>query len=189
MINYDTLRMYQDAEELQKYCWHDYHRMGEEFGMWYYQYPGKGRVWEVKEYVGIFKNRTEDYLSRLTKVVWLPNGVHLENMIPHRNLLELDEKFSDFKHMFYEEHWFDDDRACLEGRGDDPFDCFDSYDTLWLGFVMMDRFRKRWYETNWVATDIYPDYFKMGQLAARLYNYPDPDKLHYISGLRGYVYK
>jgi hypothetical protein len=186
----NNLAMCEKAEEIQKYFADIDNQLDEDFTMWYYQYPGIGGNWEMKGHFGLLYARSEDYMSTLTKVVMLPEAKHLEEFIPHENLIELDSKFNDFKSMFYENHWFDNSREeSLEGRGEDPLDYFKTYDELWLGFVMMDRHQKRWDGTNWVTTDIYPDYFKMNKEIARRDGYPDPDELEYIVGLRGYAEK
>lgn len=141
---------------------------------------------EIQSYFSNTDNRIGKGVRRYN-YIWLPESKHFEDMIPHKNLIELDNKFDDFKRMFYEDHWFDNDNQHLEGRGEDPFVYFHTYNELWLGFVMMDRYQKRWDGNNWVTTDIYPDYFKMNKEIARRDGYPDPDKLRYIPGLRGYV--
>lgn len=188
MIDPTTLVMYEKAEEIQEYYMNRDNRLGEGFLIRYYQYSGMDRNWEVEEHIGVFHGHSKYYMSTLTKVVWLPEQKHLQEFIPHKNLADLDNKFSDFKSMFYERHWFDNDREnSLEGRGRDLFDCFKTYDELWLGFVMMDRYQKRWDGVSWVTTDIYPDYFKMDKEIARRDGYPDPDTLQYVSGLRRYV--
>ena len=188
MIAPTTLEMYEKAEEIQKYFWDGNNRKDEEFVIRYYQYPCKYKYYERKAFIGILCAQSNHYMTTLSKVVWLPDATHFKDLIPHKNLMELDDKFDEFKRMFYENHWFNNDREnSLEGRGEDPFNYFDTYDELWLGFVMMDRYQKRWDRMNWVVSDIYPDYFKMNREIARRDGYPDPDKLRYIIGLRGYV--
>lgn len=185
MIKTINIVMYEKAEEIQKWFWDIDNRLDEGFVIWYYQYPGKGINWRRKAHYGLSYAHSEDYMSTLTKVVMLPEVKHFIDMIPHKDLVELDNKFNEFKCMFYESHWFSNNVDTLEGRGEDPLDYFKTYDELWLGFVMMDRYQKRWDGKKWVHTDIYPEYFEMSKEDARLYGYPDPDRLKYVQGLRG----
>ena len=184
MIEKAAIVMYERADDIQEY-YKD--RDNRAYLLRYYQYPGIGNDWEVMEQIGYLHGHNKYYLSTLTEVVWLPEIKYLEAFIPHKDLIELDSKFSDFKAMFYESHWFTNDVDSLEGRGRDPLDCFKTYDELWLGFVMMDRYRKRWDGKSWKKTDIYPDYFKMEPIDALRNGYPDPLKLCYVAGLRGYT--
>ena len=183
MIDPINILMYEKAQELQYQFADIDNRVEEGFVMWFWQYPDESG--EMKGRFGLCANRSEDYPSGCTKVVWLPERKHLERFIPHRNLVDLDSKFTDFKEMFYESHWFSNDIDSLEGRGEDPLDYFKTYDELWLGFVMIDRFWKRWDGKEWVNTDIFPDYFDTTNEIARRDGYPSPDFLEYVIGLRG----
>jgi hypothetical protein len=186
MIEKAVIVMYEKAEEVQNFFEDADNR---EFPIRYYQYPSFVKHYERAPFIGVMGPHIKFRMSTLSCHVWLPEIKHFERMIPHMNLIDLDNKFTEFKRMFYENHWFDDEVDTLEGRGEDPFDYFKTYDELWLGFVMIDRYRKRWDGQCWVTTDIYPDYFEMNALTAHEDGYPAPDMLGYIPGLRGVVEK
>ena len=189
MISLRTIAIYEKAKEVQIYFGDAENRKREDFTICYYQYPCKFKNYERDAFIGVLLPYTKFHMSTLSDHVWLPEAKHFERMIPHTNLLDLDDKFEEFKRMFYENHWFGNDVFHLEGRGESPFNYFKTYNELWLGFVMMDRYLKRWDGVNWVTTDICPDYFKMNVITARRDGYPDPDRLECIPGLRGYVVK
>lgn len=186
MVEKAVIVMYEKAEEVQNYFADADNR---EFPIRYYQYPSLVKYYERAAFIGVTYPHIKFRMSTLSRYVWLPEVKHFERMIPHMNLMDLDDKFDEFKRMFYVNHWFGDDVDTLEGRGEDPFDYFKTYDELWLGFVMMDRYWKRWDGKRWLHTDIFPDYFKMNALTAREEGYPAPDRLKYIPGLRGVVEK
>jgi hypothetical protein len=131
MIDKVTKAMYEKAEEVQNYFEDGKNRKREDFTIRYYQYPCKFKYYERAGFFGMVDAYQNYHMSTMSMILWLPGVNELKDMIPHKDLIELDSKFSDFKVMFYESHWFTNDVDSLEGRGRGPLDCFKTYDELW----------------------------------------------------------